>query len=152
MPRAGNLTTLMCRLSTNTGTSTSCNPHGLSRPVQGLPFLEPAESTPLPHVLHLKIHFNTPSIWTKVFQAIPSRSLLKTSVNFSSLTCMLTWRPSHPRLFYHPNSIRWRLRIMDLAVLSSIRLLYPSEVLVVSLKLYCLTHTKRQGNFQFCVL
>jgi len=41
---------------------------------------------------------------------------------------------------------------MDLAVLSSIRLLYPSEVLVVSLKLYCLTHTKRQGNFQFCVL
>jgi len=41
---------------------------------------------------------------------------------------------------------------MGLTVLSSVRLLYPSEVLVVNVKLYCLTHTKRQGNFQFCVL
>jgi hypothetical protein len=34
--RADNLATFMCRLSGNLGASTSWNPHGLSRPVQGL--------------------------------------------------------------------------------------------------------------------
>jgi hypothetical protein len=34
--RADNLTTFMCRLSENLGTSTSWDPQGLSRPVMGL--------------------------------------------------------------------------------------------------------------------
>jgi hypothetical protein len=34
--RADNLTTFMCRLSTNLGASTSWTPQGLSRPVMGL--------------------------------------------------------------------------------------------------------------------
>jgi hypothetical protein len=34
--RADNLTTFMCRLSTNLGASTSWSPQGLSRPVMGL--------------------------------------------------------------------------------------------------------------------
>jgi hypothetical protein len=37
--RADNLTTFMCRLSWNLGTSTSWNPQGLSRPVMGLLYL-----------------------------------------------------------------------------------------------------------------
>jgi hypothetical protein len=36
---ADNLTTFMCRLSRNLGTSTSWNPVGLSRPVMGLLYL-----------------------------------------------------------------------------------------------------------------
>jgi hypothetical protein len=34
--RVDNLTTFMCQLSRNLGASTSWNPKGLSRPVQGL--------------------------------------------------------------------------------------------------------------------
>ena len=37
--RADNLTTFMCRLSRNLGSSTFCNPKGLSRPLQGLLYL-----------------------------------------------------------------------------------------------------------------
>jgi len=37
--RADNLTTFMCRLSWNLGTSDSWNPQGLSRPVMGLIYL-----------------------------------------------------------------------------------------------------------------
>jgi hypothetical protein len=37
--RADNLTTFMCRLSRNLGSSTSWNPKGLSRPVMGLLYL-----------------------------------------------------------------------------------------------------------------
>jgi len=37
--RADNLTTFMCRMSSNLGTSTSWYPLGLSRPVQGLLYL-----------------------------------------------------------------------------------------------------------------
>jgi len=37
--RADNLTTFMCRLSWNLGSSTSWNPQGLSRPVMGLLYL-----------------------------------------------------------------------------------------------------------------
>jgi hypothetical protein len=37
--RADNLTTFMCRLSTNLGASTSWTPQGLSRPVMGLLYL-----------------------------------------------------------------------------------------------------------------
>jgi hypothetical protein len=37
--RADNLTTFFCRLSRNLGASTSWNPDGLSRPVQGLIYL-----------------------------------------------------------------------------------------------------------------
>ena len=36
MPTADSLTTFTCRLSRNLGASNSWNPHGLSRPVQGL--------------------------------------------------------------------------------------------------------------------
>ena len=39
VPRTDNLTTFMCRLSWNLGTSTSRNPQGLSRPVMGLFYL-----------------------------------------------------------------------------------------------------------------
>ena len=39
MRRAENLTTFMCRLSWNAGTSTSWNPQGLSRPVYGIVLL-----------------------------------------------------------------------------------------------------------------
>jgi hypothetical protein len=39
VPRADNLTTFMCRLYRNLGTSTSWNPQGLSRPVMGLLYL-----------------------------------------------------------------------------------------------------------------
>jgi hypothetical protein len=38
MRRDDNLTTFMCRLSRNLGTSTSWNPKELSRPVMGLPY------------------------------------------------------------------------------------------------------------------
>ena len=37
--KTDNLNTFMCRLSFNLGTSTSCNPLGLSRPVMGLLYL-----------------------------------------------------------------------------------------------------------------
>ena len=39
MRRADILTTFMCRLSRNSGTSTSCNPKGLPRPVAGKLYL-----------------------------------------------------------------------------------------------------------------
>jgi hypothetical protein len=39
--RADNLTTFMCRLSTNLGASASWNPKGLSRPIMGLLYLLP---------------------------------------------------------------------------------------------------------------
>jgi hypothetical protein len=42
--RADNLTTFMCRLSRNLGTSTSWNPKGLSSPVQGLLYLLRAQA------------------------------------------------------------------------------------------------------------
>ena len=43
MRRADNLTTFICRLSLNLGTSTSWNPQGLSRPVMGLICLKTRE-------------------------------------------------------------------------------------------------------------
>ena len=43
--KADNLTTFMCRLSWNLGTSTSWNPQGLCRPVMGLLYLLPFYST-----------------------------------------------------------------------------------------------------------
>jgi len=43
--RADNLTTFMCRLSWNLGTSTSWNPQGLSRLVMGVLFYNPNTST-----------------------------------------------------------------------------------------------------------
>jgi hypothetical protein len=36
VPRGDKFNTLMCQLFRNSGTSTSCSPKGLSRPVQGL--------------------------------------------------------------------------------------------------------------------
>ena len=50
--RADNLTTFMCRLSWNLGTSTSWNPLVLSRPVMGLLYLLPLplRLTPIEHL------------------------------------------------------------------------------------------------------
>jgi hypothetical protein len=54
--RADNLTTFMCRLSRNSGASTSWNPKGLSRPVVEKFYLLPL----LLLLLLLLIHFITP--------------------------------------------------------------------------------------------
>jgi hypothetical protein len=63
--RADNLTTFMCRLSTNLGASTSWTPQGLSRPVMGLLYLLRSRyplSSPIP-IVHIQftaisLHFH----------------------------------------------------------------------------------------------
>jgi len=63
---ADNLTTFMCRVSWNLGTSTTWNPQGLSRPVMGLLYLylRKWSNTTLPiqtpHITssNLRIHFS----------------------------------------------------------------------------------------------
>ena len=46
MSRADNLATFICRLSINSGTSTSWSPKGFSRPVEGLIYMNEAGRTP----------------------------------------------------------------------------------------------------------
>jgi hypothetical protein len=60
MRRADNLATVIFRLSWNMGASTSCNPHGLSRPVMGL--LLPLFIGPVNNSNHECLHYATFSI------------------------------------------------------------------------------------------
>jgi hypothetical protein len=52
--RVDNIVTLICRLSWNLGASTSWNPQGLPRPVQGLLYL---------YILHITIFYRVLSAW-----------------------------------------------------------------------------------------
>jgi len=67
MFRADNLTTFMCRLSSNMGASTSWNPQGLSRPVMGLLYLYLYLLLRMYQILHLYI-FNVLLIFVIVLK------------------------------------------------------------------------------------
>jgi len=77
--RADNLTTFMCRLSSNLGASTSWNPQGLSRPVMGLLYLTCSNLLSRNCYLHLYVSSRFSNIWTTF-----STSLCRRHLSFSA--------------------------------------------------------------------
>ena len=63
------LTTLMCRLSWNIEASTSCNPHGLSRPVIGLLYLLLQAIARILPQINTRFHNVTCALSTKSLQS-----------------------------------------------------------------------------------
>jgi hypothetical protein len=92
--RADNLTTFMCRLSTNLGASTSWTPQGLSRPVMGLLYLtfiqcsEVAPGTVLRHFIYITSILFSPA---------------QPKFHFHNVNCGVILVSSHfsPKIFVH---------------------------------------------------
>ena len=91
MRKADNLTTFMCRLSSNLGASSSWNPQGLSRPVMGLLYfaLDYFQGNVLSNVLDSTQSVFAPYL-TSILTIVQNRYLVNDSftTNHDGLLCL----------------------------------------------------------------